>query len=431
MNCIPIRKRFLIHIDRVVKTDKIGYISNKYFMNKFKAFFGKKRIYLDYASLTPIDERVLAIMKKYSSSKYANPSSWYIEGVNAKKVLDDSRKSVANVISAHSDEIIFTGGGTEANNIAILGAIEAQRSLGVEYKNMHIVTSAIEHSSVLECINSLKAKGVNVDIVGVNSLGIVDLDELKKKINTNTVLVSIMMVNNEVGSIQPIREIAKIIRRVRTNNIDSNHSNINSARLPLFHTDAAQGFLYEDINMQNLGVDMMTLDSGKVYGPRGTGVLYIKRDTPIAPVIFGGGQEGGVRSGTENIPSIAGFATALEIAHRDRQKESERINDLRKIFIQGLKNTKESITINGGMQSPHILNVSIPNIDNEFFVLQLDAKGIACSTKSSCLRDEDESYVLRAMGANSKNSIRFSIGRFTKKSDILKAIKIIECIILA
>lgn len=374
--------------------------------------FGKRRIYLDYASLTPIDRRVLAVMNKYSSNEYANPSSWYKEGVSAKKVLDVSRKSVAESIGAHADEIVFTSGGTESNNIAILGAIESLRSGGLEYKNMHVITSAIEHSSVMECFLSLKEKGVEVDFIGVDSTGTVLLDELKKKIRPNTVLVSIMTVNNEVGSIQPIRDIAKIIRKVRKDN------------LPILHTDASQAFLYNDIDMSKLGVDLLTLDGSKVYGPRGIGALYVRRDVSLKPIIFGGGQEKGLRSGTENVPSIAGFAKALEIVKAERQKEMVRIDSLRQIFIKGLNGLKKGITINGpeNTYSPHILNVSIPNIDNEFFVLQLDAKGVACSTKSSCLRDEEESYVLRAMGLDSHNSVRFSMGRNTKESDIKRVL---------
>ena len=409
----------------------------------FRHIFKPRRIYLDYASLTPIDKRVLATMKKYSHNDYANPSSWYKEGVAAKKVLESARTSVAKSINAHADEMVFTGGGTESNNVAILGTIEAQRSRGLEYKDMHVVASVIEHSSVLECFDHLKKKGVQVDMVPVDENGIVKLDELKNVIKPSTVLVSIMMVNNEIGSIQPIREIAKIVRKARSAKMTSPRMNSNEALLPLFHTDASQAFLYNEINLENLGVDLLTLDGSKVYGPRGIGALYIRRDIPIEPVFFGGGQEKGIRSGTENIPAIAGFAKAIELANSQRVSETVRIQKLREQFIKGLKEVEEDINVNGRImekeerrmkkgerrmkneevQSPHILNVSIPKIDNEFFILQLDAKGIACSTKSSCLRDEDESYVLRAIGANSKDSIRFSFGRNTSSKDIVRVLK--------
>jgi cysteine desulfurase len=277
----------------------------------------------------------------------------------------------------------------------------------------------------------------------VDSAGIVSLDELKKSIKPNTFLVSIMMVNNEVGTIQSIYEALKIVRHARKVNANASAGN---SKYPLFHTDAAQA-LYEDINMEKLGVDLLTLDGSKVYGPRGIGCLYIRRSTPIEQIIYGGGQERGIRSGTENVPAIMGFAKALELLGAEHIKMGHftqvkwSVGNARTLLTEKLKAIRPDITINGvesnadsrtakaSQASPHILNVSIPGIDNEFFVLQLDARGIACSTKSSCLRDIDESYVLRAMGADSKTSIRFSFGRWTKKSDINKAAKTIASIL--
>ncbi len=182
--------------------------------------------------------------------------------------------------------------------------------------------------------------------------------------------------------------------------------------------------MYNELNVELFGVDLMTLDASKAYGPRGIGALYVKRGTPIEQTIYGGGQERGLRSGTENLPAVMGFAKALDIAAAERGEERERLPDLKQLFIQGLKNIRPDATINPG-QSPHILNVSIPRMDNEFFLLQLDAKGVAASTKSSCLRDTDESYVLQAVGADSKTSLRFSFGRYTKRADIAKTLKII------
>lgn len=425
-----------------------------------------RRIYLDYASLTPIDGCVLREMKKYSGAEYANPSSWYKEGVNAKNAMNDGRKMIAEFIHAHPDEIFFTSGGTEANNIAILGPIERLHSNGVECKDMHILLSEIEHSSVLECVSELKKRGVQVDYVGVDSSGVVKLDELKKKIKVNTVVVSIMMVNNETGVIQPIREIAKLVRHARNSFTETisptspttfprgespraakprENVSVKSrdgfriddrAKYPLFHTDAAQAVCYQELNVEQLGIDLLTLDASKAYGPRGIGALFIRRNSPIKEIIFGGGQEKGIRSGTENIPGIMGLAKAVDIIRGERGDERsgelERIKVLRQYFIDGLKSIRADIVIHGNIDhvSPHIVNVSIPNIDNEFFLFQLDAHGIACSTKSSCLRDADESYVLKAMGANSKSSIRFSFGRFTKKRHIKKALRIINLLIL-
>jgi cysteine desulfurase len=396
-----------------------------------------KRIYLDYASLTPIDPRIIREVKKYSSAKYANPSSLYKEGVAAKKALEEGRKKVADFIHAHADEVIFTSGGTEANNLAIEGSLKAAHKNGVQ--KPHLIISSIEHSSVIEVANVAERIGCEVTRLSVDSRGIVSLDELKKSIKPNTVLVSIMMVNNEVGTVEPIREAIKIVRHARKVNANAEKSD---SKYPLFHTDAAQA-LYEDINMESLGVDLLTLDGSKVYGPRGIGCLYIRRGTPIEPIIYGGGQEKGMRSGTENVPAIMGFAKALELLGVEHLKMEHfaqvkwSVGDLRTLLIEKLKAIRPDITINGvdsnagqaAQTSPHILNVSIPGIDNEFFVLQLDARGIACSTKSSCLRDLDESYVLKAMGADSKTSIRFSFGRYTRKSDIVKATKIIADIL--
>jgi len=380
-----------------------------------------KRIYLDYASLTPVDPRVIREMKAYSSSDFANASSLYKEGVAAKKALEEGRSKVAAFLHAHADEIIFTSGGTEANGLAIEGAGRTAHRNGFE--KPHLIISTIEHSSVIETANMMEKHGVEVTRISVNEKGIISLEELKKALKPSTFMVSIMAVNNEIGSIQPLRDAIKIVRDYRKARTDG------KVQYPLFHCDAAQAPLYMDLNMEKLGVDLLTLDGTKSYGPRGIGCLFIRRNTPIEQIIYGGGQERNMRSGTENIPAIMGFAKALEIAAKDREAEMLRISNLREQFINGLKTVRSDIQVNGSEllsnddQSPHIVNVSIPGIDNEFFVLQLDARGVACSTKSSCLRDEDESYVLKAMGKESNVSIRFSFGRWTKKGDIVFALK--------
>lgn len=382
-----------------------------------------RRIYLDYASLTPIDSRVLREIKAFSAPKYANPSSLYKEGVLAKKSLNQARKDVADFIHAHPDEIIFTSGGTESNCLAIQGIVNKSIKDGI--KNPHIIISSIEHSSIIELANIMEKNGCELTVLSVDRSGIVFLEELKKSIKSNTVIVSIMTINNEIGSVQPIKDIAKIIRDFK---IRSKVQDQNQISYPFFHTDAAQAVICEDINVEKLGVDLLTIDSSKLYGPRGTGCLFIKRNTPIQPVIYGGGQEFGMRSGTENIPSIMGFAKALNIINIEKSIGfTDKFSELRKIMIDGLKSIRPDIVINGA--NNHILNISIPSIDNEFFVFQLDAKGIACSTKSSCLRDEDESYVIKAIGGNSKTAIRFSFGRWTKKGDIKRVLKVISKIL--
>ncbi|MEY2664211.1 MAG: hypothetical protein RIT04_19 [Candidatus Parcubacteria bacterium] len=387
-----------------------------------------KRIYLDYAALTPIDPKVIREMKRFSAKRYGNPSALHTEGVLAKNGLIEARNRISKSLNAHSDEIIFTSGGTEANNLALEGVLGA-------VSKPHIIISAIEHASIMETALALEKKGCEITRVPVDADGIILIDELQKALRPNTILVSIMSVNNETGAIQPIREVMKVVRNFR-------RKNPANGAYPLVHTDACQGFLYGsdeiEMNMEKLGVDMLTLDGAKVCGPRGIGILYVRRGVKLESVMHGGGQERGLRSGTENLPAIAGFAKALEMGVALREKETARLALLRAQFVEGLTKCAVPITVNASKRAaPHILNVSISNgiisntaqvasIDSEFFLLQLDAAGIACSTKSSCLRDSDESYVLAAMGVDSKHSLRFSFGRFTTKKEITKTLKIID-----
>lgn len=398
-------------------------IFNKILNNK-----KNKGIYLDYASLTPIDKGVIDIMNKYSDDIYTNPSSLYTSGVNALHEMQKAKENIAKNIKAHSDEIIFTSSGTEANNIAILGTFLKLKEKGIEIKGKNIVITSIEHSSVIETANSLKSQGVEVRIIPVDQNGIVDAEFIKENIDQNTILVSVMSVNNEIGSIQPINDIAKIIRHKRKefNNY-----------YPYFHTDGCQAPLYFEINMEKMGVDMVTLDGHKIYGPRGVGMLYKKRGIELSPIMYGGNQENGYRPGTENLPGISGFAFALNKVIKNREVEYNRINEIKNYFIKGLnkinKDLDIEIKINGDIKScsPHILSININSIDNEMFVFRLDAKGIYCSTKSACLRDENESYVMKAIGVkNTNNVVRFSFGVYTTKKDIDFTLKCIKDILL-
>ena len=393
------------------------------------------QVYLDHASLTPIDPRVMKEMARVSGPEIANPSSVHSAGVRAKKELEAARFRCATFLHAHADEIVFTGSGTEANNIALLGAINAIKAArALLSKNVphhspqmpiHILVSAIEHTSVLETVRAAASSTVTdhadssvtpaiiVDLIPVTAKGIVDLDALKKLITPETALISVMSVNNEIGTIQPINEIVKIA-----------HGRI------LVHTDACQAALYTDLNMEKCRVDLLTLDSHKVYGPRGVGMLFIRRSVAISPIMFGGGQEKSLRPGTENIPGIVGFAKALEIAAVEREKETARLTKLREYGINLLVTHIPSVVIHGDreMRIANNINFSIPGIDHEYLMIELDAKGIACSTKSSCLRDEDESYVIRAItektitgkksALSPTHSIRLSLGRATTKKDI-------------
>lgn len=384
-----------------------------------------KRIYLDNAALTPIRKEVAKEVEKFSAAMYGNPSSIHSEGVRARKALDDARRRTAEAINAHPDEVVFTASGTEANNLAIFGVVRTLLGEGKSPHDLHVITSMIEHASVLESFRELERLGVSVSYIGVDADGIVRLDELKKALRPETVLVSLMYVNNEVGTIQPLHEIAKLVRHARK------RPSIHGERFPLLHTDAAQAFLYLEVNVEKLGADLVVLDAHKVYGPRGVGLLYRKRGVALEPLIYGGGQEGGLRSATENLPGIAGFAKALALAAGERPEETARVTALRDYGIQELLKLP-GVSLNGHAvhRIANNIHVSFVGKDTEFLTLQLDARGIAVSTKSSCLRDEDESYVLRAMGTpDPKNGLRITLGSATKKRDIdfvIRSIKMLQ-----
>lgn len=397
-----------------------------------------KRIYMDYASTTPLDGRVLKAMLPYFGAKFGNPSSIHAEGVEAKKSLEAARKSVALILNARAVEIIFTGGGTESNNLAIFGIcghlMSTVSSVDIRCPQIHIVTTNIEHSSVLEPIRVLERRGAEVTYVSVESNGVVDPQKIAAALRPETVLVSVGYANNEIGTIQPVAKIGKLIKDFRNRlkpQITNHKSQTNSKsqfpkfQTPIFHSDASQAPLYLDCSVERLGVDLLTLDGHKMYGPKGVGVLYVRRSATLAPILFGGGQERGLRSTTENLPLIAGFAKALEIAAAEREKESARLTKLRDLchshILQNVGMTK--VLINGDMKErlPNNINISIPDLDTEFALLQLDVVGIACSTKSSCLGSEGGSYVVRALGggeARALSTLRFTFGRQTTKKDI-------------
>jgi len=381
-------------------------------------FKRQKRIYLDYAAGTPLDRRVFSVMQPYFSTTQGNPSAIYKEGVEAKKAVEVARSEIARMLGAHSDEIIFTGSGTEANNLAVFGIARAARADGVE--KPHFITSAIEHPSVLNACRALEKAGeIEVTFLQVDQGGMVQLSELKQALRPETVFVSVMYANNEIGTIQPVKEIAAIIRRHR-----KNAKTENSKFQVLFHIDACQAMNYLDVGPARFGADLLTFNASKIYGPKGIGVLYKRRDVGLVPLIYGGEQEHGLRSGTENIAAIVGIAKALNIARAHREKESMRQTKLRDYFLGRVKEKFPETIINGSMDArlPNNVNVSFPDIESQLMIIELDAKGIAASAKSACASDEeDASYVVAALGGEkwrSENSVRFSLGRYTTKKDI-------------
>ncbi|MEK7586075.1 MAG: cysteine desulfurase family protein [Patescibacteria group bacterium] len=386
-------------------------------------------IYLDHASATPIDSSVAKLISLYERRYFANASSIHKGGVETQKVIENAREQIAKLIFAHSDEIIFTGSGTESDALAIIGVVR-----GYKGKNIpHIITTTIEHSAVLENCRMLeKNREAEVTYIMPDADGIINPKDVRDALKVSTALVSVMYANNEIGTVQPIQEIAKIIRHYRKNTNSS---------FPLLHTDACQAMNYLPTeNIEKLGVDLLTFNSSKIYGPKGVGVLYKKRGVNLAPIYLGGGQEFGLRSGTENIAGIAGVALALSQTFRIKKKESTRLIKLRDYGIKKLLSLSHvsgyEIILNGDKvkRLPNNINISISGISSELLVIELDAKGIQVSAKSACKSEElDESYVIGALrkAQNIKpnttdGSLRISLGRQTKKGDIdalFKALK--------
>lgn len=376
-----------------------------------------RRVYLDYAASTPAHSEVILAMEPFWNKHFGNSGSIHTEGVKARQVLESSREDIANSIGAQVDELIFTGSGTESNNIAIFGVINHLLENGRELSSMHLITSAVEHPSVIDCFKVLERRGARVDYIGVTPEALVDLKELKEKLSPETVLVSVMQVNNEIGTIHPIAEVSKIVR-----NFKAEHKEV--GEYPYVHTDACQGLLYLKMNTQSLGVDLLSIDGQKVYGPKGVGALYIKRGTNVAPFLVGGSQEFGLRPGTPNIPLIVGFAKALEITEQNREKETARLQNLQQFFVEELAHKVPHAEVNGSLDNRIVnnVNVSLPGMDSENIVIRLDAKGIACGARSACISDTgNSSYVIKALGkteAYTTSSLRFSLGIATSKEDI-------------
>lgn len=368
-------------------------------------------IYLDYAAATPVDEQVLEAMQPYFSEQFANPSSLYGAARVTRQALADARASVANTLGAKPTEVIFTAGATESINLAIQGVM-------VAHPNSHMVTTAIEHEAVLET-----AALFDNTVVGVPASGVVIPNDIIGYITDKTVLVSVMMANNEVGTIQPIKEIAAAIAELRKNRKNN---------LPLYlHVDAAQAGTTLDLHVSRLGVDLLTLNGGKMYGPKQSGILYARTGTKLNSLIKGGGQERSMRSGTENVAFAVGFAKALELAQADRKIEANRLQDLRDQLQAAIQKELPNIIINGDQKHrlPHNLNITMPGLDGEVAVLYLDNAGIQASTGSACSIGSDQpSHVLLAMGrtaAEANSSLRFTLGKQTTQEDIADAARVI------
>ncbi len=379
-----------------------------------------RRIYLDYASGAPLAMEVVRELHRVGPL-VGNPSSIAKEGVALHVELENARATVAKHLGVRAKEIIFTSGGTEANNLAIQGVVWA--SVG-ENKKPHIITTNIEHASVLETCKTLERIGhADVTYVPVETNGIVDVKKIKEALRPETVLVSVMMANNEIGTIQPIREIAKTIRHFKKET---------GSAYPYFHTDACQAFGYLPMRADELGADLITLNGSKLSGPRGVGALYVKDGVKISPILFGGDQEKGRRAGTENVTAIVGFAKAVEVAASLRTTEAERLRALRDFCISGIKKIIAGVILNGDATNrlPNNINMTIPNISSELLVIGVDALGFAISEKSACKSGgEGMSQVITAIRPTEQGgSIRITIGRTTTKKDLIDFVKALKTV---
>lgn len=371
-----------------------------------------KGIYLDYAATTPIDAFVMEAMLPYFSEQFGNPLSIHSYGQKTREAVEDARRKVALFIGAYPDEIIFTSGGTESNNHAIKGMALAHRS-------GHIITSQVEHHSVLNPCRFLESQGFRVDYVPPDRYGVVDPNDIERLITDRTFLISIMHANNEIGTIEAVEEIGRITRE----------------RKICFHVDAVQSFGHLPIHVDRLGVDLLSASAHKLYGPKGVGILYVRRNTKIINLMHGGDQEDGRRASTHNVPAIVGFMKAVELAGKCMGDEAARLGALRDRLIEGILKTIKGSLLNGHPQKrlPNNVNVSISGVEGESLLLSLDMAGIACSTGSACsFATLEPSHVLHAIGLSEtliQSAVRFSVGRYTTKEEIDEVLNVLPGIV--
>ena len=375
-----------------------------------------RRVYLDHNATTPVAPQVFEAMKPYLAEEFGNASSIHSWGQQAKAAVEEARESVAQLLGAQPGEIVFTSGGTESDNMAIFGAVEAARTPS---GTKRVVTTAIEHHAVLYAMKALEQRGICVSYVPVGQSGVVDPRDVERALTPDTILVSVMHANNELGTIQPIEEIAAIARN----------------RGISFHTDAVQSVGKISINAKTLGVRLLSLSAHKLYGPKGVGALYVRRGTTLRPLMYGGHHERDRRPGTENVAGIVGLGQAAELALARMQEEALQAAMLRDRLEQGLLRAIDDIHVNGdaSRRLPNTSSMSFAGIDGEGFVISLDLRGIACSTGAACSSGSLEpSHVLSAIGKNreeARSTVRFSLGRTNTSQDVDYALEVIPKVV--
>jgi len=373
-----------------------------------------RRIYLDYAATTPTHPEVVKTMLPYFSEVSGNPSSIYSYGQEAKGAIEEARGKVADLIRAQSEEIVFTSGGTEADNFAIKGVAYAN-----ELKGNHIITSSIEHHAVIETCKFLERRGFRVTYLPVDEYGLVDPDDVRRAITSKTILISVMHANNEIGTIEPIAEIGRIAREAGI----------------YFHTDAVQAVGHIPVNADELGAALLSMSAHKLYGPKGVGALYIRKGTKLIPFMHGGEQERRRRASTENVPGIVGFGKAVELAQQEMSEEAGRLAYLRDQLIKGLLEQIDHTRLNGHPLNrlPNNVNISVDFVEGESMLLNLDLEGICASTGSACSSSSLEpSHVLLALGLSPEQahgSLRFSLGKWTTEEEIGRVLEVLPKIV--
>lgn len=374
-----------------------------------------ERIYLDHAAATPIRASVLEKMKPYWREVYGNPGAIHAEGRHAANAVAEARGSVARELAVRPDEVTFTSGGTEANNLALFGVVGAARAAGRAPGDIEIISTEIEHPSIIESLKVLEQEGVRIIYVPTDQYGLIDQKKLTELITEHTLLISFSYVNSEVGTIEDVKHITHAVRKYKKHH---------PAQELFVHLDAAQAPLWLPCRVDSLGVDSLSLDSGKFCGPKGAGVLVHKRSVPIARMVYGGGQESGLRSGTENVPLVVGFAAALAEAQDSYEKRAERVSLLRDRFIRSLEKEITDVSINGSTERrvANNINISIRGVDGEYAVVALDEAGVAASTRSACgsLKGGGSSVVRQLSGEHDRafQTIRFTLGEETTEAQL-------------
>ncbi len=393
----------------------------------------KKNIYLDFAAAAPLRPEAQKAMAPFWAARFGNPSSLHGQGREADAAVKTARQQIAERISAKSSEIIFTGGGTESVNLAILGAV--RKAAALQKNKFHLLSTLVEHECVNRVFGALAGEGHNTEFISADKNGLIDFERLKKSIRPDTFLISIIYANNEIGTIQPLAEIGQWLKKENQQRRQQGLPRI------LLHTDACQAAGFLDLDVNRLGMDLMSVNGSKIYGPKGTGFLYVRQGVELEPVIFGGGQEKGLRGGTENVPGIVGLAKAFVLARDEKDKENLRLARLQSYFIGRIGKRIPGVLLNGPYNDDLKVNRRLPNninfvfkgVEGEALMLYLDSYNIAVSTSSACSSNSNEvSHVLLAIGRSKKDassSIRFSMGRTTTKADLDYVLRVLNVVV--